>query len=135
MIVADTSVAVAAALRWHEAHKAAVAALTPAKTPLLAHVALETYSVLTRLPPPQRVPADVAHAYLLKTFTFPPLTLPAPDYEELLELAAGEGLGGGAVYDALIAATARRVGATLLTLDRRAVPVYRLTGAQYRLVA
>ena len=48
-----------------------------------------------------------------------------------LNLIAGAAalLIGGAVYDALIAATAREAGATLLTLDARAVRTYRAVGA------
>ena len=58
-----------------------------------------------------------------------------PDgYERLLDLAAAEGIAGGAVYDALVAATAREAGATLLTLDRRAVTTYQLLRVDYRLL-
>ena len=71
MIAVDTSVAVAAALPWHEAHDAARSALPLTKTPLNAQVAIETYSVLTRLLP-QRVSAVVARHYLNDAFTLPP---------------------------------------------------------------
>jgi predicted nucleic acid-binding protein len=134
MIVVDTSVAVATALPWHEAHANAVAALPRAKTALLAQVAVETYSVLTRLPPPQRVSADIAHAYLRETYAFPPLVLTRAGHDKLLARAAGESIVGGAVYDALVAAAAREARATLLTLDRRAVPTYERMGVQYRLI-
>jgi predicted nucleic acid-binding protein len=135
MIAVDTSVAVAAALRWHEAHAAALAALPETKTTLLAQVGLETYSVLTRLPPPQRVPASLARDYLSQMFTLPPLTLTPEGYRGLLDLAAAEGITGGAVYDALVGATAREAGATLLTLDRRAAATYQLLRVDYRLAA
>jgi predicted nucleic acid-binding protein len=131
----DTSVAVAAALPWHESHTAARSALSRAKTPLLAQVAVETYSVLTRLPPPQRVPASVARDYLRETFARPPLTLAPDGYVRLLDVAAAEGIAGGALYDALIAATAGEAGAMLLTLDRRAVATYQALRVDYRLVA
>ena len=134
MKVVDTSVAVAAALPWHEAHRAALPAVR-GKTPLLGQVAIETYSVLTRLPPPQRVPPPLAHAYLTETFTLPPIVLPKTDYEPLIALAAAERIAGGAVYDAFVAATARGAGATLLTLDRRAVPTYQLLGLEYELLS
>ena len=134
MIAVDTSVAVAAALPWHEAHAAALSALPRAKTPLLAQVAVETYSVLTRLPPPQRVPASVARDYLTETFALPPLVLPPDRYGPLLDLAAEKGIAGGAVYDALVGATARETGAKLLTLDRRAVATYQLLEVDYQLV-
>ena len=48
--------------------------------------------------------------------------------------AADTGLAGGAIYDALIAATARHAGATLLTRDRRARPVYERVGVRHELV-
>ncbi len=134
MIVVDTSVAVAAALPWHEAHAAALSALPRKKTPLLAQVAIETYSVLTRLPPPQRVPAAVARDYLSETFVLPPVVLPRDGYERVLDIAATRGITGGAVYDALVGATAHEAGATLLTLDRRAIPTYQLLQVDYRLV-
>ena len=133
MNTADTSVAVAAALPWHEAHAVARSALRR-KTPLVAQVAVEAYSVLTRLPPPQRVPAAIARDYLKETFSFPPLVLAPGGYTRLLELAAAEAVTGGAVYDALVAATARDAGATLITLDRRAVVTYQLVGVDYKLL-
>lgn len=134
MIVIDTSVAVAAAAPWHARHTVAAAAFPARETHLVAHVAVETYSVLTRLPPPQRVPAAIARAYLLQTFVTPTITLSAEGYDELLEAAARARITGGAVYDALVAATARAAGATLLTLDERAVATYQVIGVEYRLL-
>lgn len=134
MNAVDTSVAVAAALPWHESHAAARSALAGTRTPLLAQVGVETYSVLTRLPPPQRVPTSVAWDYLKEMFVLPPLALGSDGYERLLGLAASESIAGGALYDALVGATAREAGATLLTLDRRAVITYRLLRVDHRLV-
>ena len=132
MIVIDTSVAVPAALPWHVAHRAAHSGLPAGKTKAIAHVVLETYSVLTRLPPPERVTAGVASTFLRELFELPPLVLPATKYFDLLDLAAAGGITGGAVYDAVVASTAVHAGATLLTRDRRAVPTYRRVGAAYR---
>jgi predicted nucleic acid-binding protein len=130
----DTSVAVAAALPWHESHVAARSALAGTKPLLLAQVAVETYSVLTRLPPPQRVPTSVAWDYLRETFALPPLVLAPDGYERVLAVAAAERIAGGALYDALVAATAHEAGATLLTLDRRAVTIYQLLRVDHELV-
>jgi predicted nucleic acid-binding protein len=135
LIVVDTSVAVPAALPEHVAHRSAHDALQDEQTRAIAHVAVETYSVLTRLPRPQRVAPDHARAYLADTFAFPPLVLAPAAYGGLLDLAAAEGITGGALYDAVVAATAAEAGATLLTRDRRAVPTYRLVGAEYRFLA
>jgi predicted nucleic acid-binding protein len=134
VIVVDTSVAVAAALPWHESHEAARSALPRRKAPLLAQVAVETYSVLTRLPPPQRVAPALAADYLSETFALPPVVLSPDGHERLLGLAAGAPIIGGAVYDALVGATANEAGATLLTLDRRATAAYRLLGVDYQVI-
>jgi predicted nucleic acid-binding protein len=135
VIAVDTSVAVAAALPWHESHAAARSALPNARTTLIAQVAVETYSVLTRLPHSQRVPAAVARDYLNQAFILPPLVLVPDSYTRLIDIAVEEGITGGAVYDAIVAATAREAGATLLTLDRRAIATYQRLGADYQLVA
>jgi predicted nucleic acid-binding protein len=132
VIVLDTSVAVPAALPWHAAHRLARGALPAAKTRVIAQVAIETYSVLTRLPPPQRVTAGLARDYLRETFEFPPLCPAEKTYSDLLDRVAGEEITGGAVYDAIVAATAAESGATLLTRDRRATPTYRRVGVAYR---
>jgi predicted nucleic acid-binding protein len=134
VIAVDTSVAVAAALPWHEDHGAVRGALPCGRTTAIAQVVVETYSVLTRLPPGQRVPAGVARDYLREAFALPPLVLARESYRRLIELAADQGITGGAVYDAIVAATAREAGATLLTLDRRAIPIYERVGADYRFV-
>jgi predicted nucleic acid-binding protein len=62
--------------------------------------------------------------FLAERFAEPPLVLPARAYLELVQAAARTGLAGGSVYDALIAATTRHAGATLLSRDQRARPVY-----------
>lgn len=133
MIAADSSVTVPAALRSHEAHAAAAVAI-PADAALIAQVAMETYSVLTRLPRERRITSGNALEFLSRSFRLPPLPLSAGGYGRLLELAASNAIVGGAVYDAVVAATALEHGATLLTLDRRAERVYRLVGVDYRFV-
>jgi len=44
------------------------------------------------------------------------------------------GVAGGAVYDALVAATVKHASATLVTRDRRAVPVYEAIGVRYEVL-
>jgi predicted nucleic acid-binding protein len=133
VIAIDTSVAVAALASWHEQHGPAHAAVARG-TRLIAQVAVETYAVLTRLPPPHRMPPELVLEFLRKAFSGAPLTLPPSDYLTLLTTVAAEGITGGAVYDGLIAATATLAGATLLTLDQRALPVYRSLGARVELL-
>lgn len=53
MKAVDSSVVIAAFATWHEYHVIARKAMT-ARPRLIAHAAVESYSVLTRLPPPHR---------------------------------------------------------------------------------
>lgn len=133
MITADTSVIVARALAWHESHDLARRALGATRIRLPEHVLVESYSVLTRLPPPNRVRADIAVEHLRSAYAAP-LRPPRADAKELLALAATSGIAGGAVYDALVAWTAQASKATLLTLDRRATVTYDRVGVDYRIL-
>ncbi|WP_291982602.1 PIN domain-containing protein [Luteitalea sp.] len=133
MIAVDTSVMVAAFASWHEGHTAA-AAVVAGRPRIPAHVVIETFSVLTRLPPPHRAPADVVEAFLAHCLGEAPLVLPARSHLGLIEMASREGLTGGAVYDALIAATVLHAGATLVTRDQRARRVYDCVRVPYELL-
>ena len=63
-------------------------------------------------------------AFLAARFSDAPLVLPARGHMGLIEMASREGLTGGAIYDALIAATVLHAGATLVTRDQRARVTY-----------
>lgn len=127
MKAVDSSVAVAAFASWHESHESARAAL--AKRPrAIAHAVVETYSVLTRLPPPHRALPSIAHEFLAERFDEPLLSLSAAGYREFLATIASAPILGGSTYDALIAYTAIEHGATLVTLDRRAAVTYEAVG-------
>jgi len=130
----DTSVVVAAFASWHEGHVAALAALKGSPR-LPAHVATEAYSVLTRLPPPHRMPPATVVSFLVDRFDEPWLILPPAAHAAFLREAAEKAITGGALYDALIGATVRHAGATLLTRDRRAARVYDSVGVTFRFVA
>jgi predicted nucleic acid-binding protein len=129
----DTSVVVAGFAAWHEAHAPAARALAR-KPRIPAHVLVESFSVLTRLPPPHRAPADLVASFLLARFPAAPLILPPVAYAALLKEITSAGLSGGSVYDAVIAATVRSAGATLLTRDGRARTVYDRLGVRYEVV-
>ncbi len=123
---ADSTVIVAALLSWHESHEAARQALEDALSSnslvVPGHVLVESYSVLTRLPPPQRLSSKKALELLEKSFSAlaSPPTLDGQEIWKLLARFAKEGISGGAVYDALIAATAVKASASrLLTLNGR----------------
>jgi predicted nucleic acid-binding protein len=129
----DASVAIAAFASWHEDHTAALRALVPGSR-IPAHAAAETYSVLTRLPEPFRFKPEVARRQIVETFTEPFLTLSARGYRRLIETAPAEGIVGGAIYDAIVAATAREAGETLLTRDRRAHRTYDAVRVRWELI-
>ena len=134
MSTPDTSVLIAAFSRWHESYLQARDALEGA-TAVGAHAALECMSVLTRLPVPQRTPPQLVVSFLNAHFSGPKLVLGSDGYEALLQLSIEHSITGGAVYDALIALTAKGAGMTLLTLDQRAVATYQATGVDFELIA
>jgi hypothetical protein len=65
--VVDTSVVVAAFASWHAQHEAADNAIDGGAR-LVAHCALEAFSVLTRLPPPFRATAPFVRDFLADRF-------------------------------------------------------------------
>lgn len=133
MIAVDSSVAIAGFASWHEQHATARKVL--ARSPrLVAHAALETYSVLTRLPPPHRTQADLVSAFLTSRFPDHLLCLPDNQYRELIASLAERQILGGRVYDALIGMTAAAHGATLVSLDRRAALMYEAVGVGVELL-
>ena len=123
MKAADTSLVVAAFASWHEAHEAARRALDGGLR-LPEHCALETYSVLTRLPPPHRAPGEVVRDFLKARFPEPLLRLSPAAYRAFVLGLAEREIAGGAAYDALVAATAAEHDAELVSCDRRASAVY-----------
>ena len=114
------------------AHEAAVAALAAHEASLISHVAFETTAALSRMPEGQRVAAAVVVDWLERRFPEPWLALPAQQGRVALRAAVAQGARGGALYDALIAATAVHHEVTLVSADRRAAPVYAALGAEVR---
>ena len=133
MKAADTSVVVAAFASWHENHQAARRALDGGLR-LVEHCALETYSVLTRLPPPHRTSGGVVRDFLTARFPQPFLRLREAAYKDFILGLPDQGVSGGAAYDALVAATAASCDAVLITCDRRALPVYERYGVRTQLL-
>ncbi|MBB5785742.1 PIN domain-containing protein [Jiangella mangrovi] len=133
MIVVDSSVVIAGFASWHEHHLVSLKAL--ARNPrLVAQAAVESYSVLTRLPPPHRALPGLVHDFLADRFAEPYLGLSERGYRALLATAANGLILGGQTYDALIAFTAAEHDATLVSLDRRAVTAYETVGASVELL-
>ena len=80
------------------------------------HALLECFSVLTRMPPPYRVDPETAERLLLENFSqdaeIPPVG-PELLWSSIRELVS-QGMGGGKVYDAVIARASFHAGATVL---------------------
>jgi len=123
----DTSVAIALAVEDHEAHAATLEALRGRQLGLAGHAWFETYSVLTRLPGPQRRSPTDALALLVNNF---PATgfLDTPAAAALGAEVARLGISGGSICDALVGAAARQHGRVLVSADARARAVYEALG-------
>lgn len=123
-LLVDTSVAVALVVADHAHHEATTEALGDRPLGLAGHAAFETFSVLTRLPPPaRRTPVTVAR---LLAVGFPDTRfLGAEAAASLLAQLASRGIAGGSVYDALVGAVASEHGLALVSRDLRAMETYR----------
>ena len=133
-LLVDTSVAVALVVVDHESHGAAANALRGRRLGLAGHAAFETYSVLTRLPPPLRLTPAAAVRVLAENFPASRF-LGVPATRSLLREMAGLGIAGGAVYDALIGAAAAEHRVRLATRDVRALETYRAVSAEVDLLS
>lgn len=132
-LLVDTSVAIALVVADHECHDSVLSELSDSTLGLAGHAAFETYSVLTRMPPPIRRPADLVSELIRANF---PATrfLGARAAERALREVASLGVTGGSVYDALVAAVAREHDLPLATRDIRALDTYRAFGANLRVM-
>ncbi len=130
----DTSAAIPFLVQGHDDHEFTYAALHSRELGLAGHAAFETYSVLTRLPPPAR--QDTASATRLISVNFPHsrFLTPAAAAGLLADLSAHR-VAGGSVYDALVGAAAREHDLLLATRDRRALEIYRALGVRVELLA
>jgi predicted nucleic acid-binding protein len=133
VITCDTSVLVAGFARWHTDHKTAAAAIRRVGA-IVDHVAVETFSVLTRLPPPRRVPAHLVTTFLEGHFPDSVPRLASAPSTDILDTALRAGISGGAIYDLVVALAAHRRSAMLLSLDRRAAATYDAAGVDYELL-
>jgi predicted nucleic acid-binding protein len=128
----DSSLLIPAVAPWHTEHARVDRALGRiVELRMIGHVVLETYSWLTRNRP--RTLPRVA-AGLVGALPGPLLVLSPAGHVRVLELAGTNGLMGGAMYDALIAATALEADARLLSRDERAARTYEAIGVSFELV-
>ncbi len=88
---------------------------------LAAHSVAELYSVLTRLPPPRRMRGADALTLIEGNWSnAPAVHLTARETWEAVRIAERLGVTGGQTYDALIARSALKAGAsTILTWNVR----------------
>ncbi len=132
MTAVDTSVVLPALLSWHEHHESCRSATQGAALP--AHVGLESYSVMTRLPSPHRVSPATAAALIEGWFSGRRLLAPERLQRELVVTVSELGIAGGSVYDALVGLTAKAANEELLSRDERAVRTYKALGVSFRLL-
>ena len=131
--VADTSVIVAAALGSGSGHAGCRAAIRTADAAAAGHAWIESFSVLTRLPPDVRLSgADAAR--VLGSVVPTTRHLSARDQAGFATWVRQSGVVGGAVYDALVGWVARCAELPLLTRDTRALPTYRRLGIETLLI-
>lgn len=121
----DTNVVIAALLGWHDHHEVAKRLLNmaldeePAILP--TRVLVESFSVLTRSPAPNRIAPRRALALLSESLraVTQVVDFPAAERWHLLHEAVGDDAAGGAVYDAEIVRMAVAAGARgIVTLNR-----------------
>ncbi len=121
----DTSVIVAALVEPHQAHGRSVGWLKKARAgefewAIAAHSLAEAYAVLTTLPLKPRISPSIALRLLSENVlgSAEVVSLSSAEYQTAVKKVSEEGLMGGVVYDALIAAAAKKSGADkLFTLD------------------
>ena len=116
----DTSCLVAAVCSWHEHHAATAEDLARRskrreEMAIAAPALLETYAVLTRLPPPYRLrPADALEAVEGSWGGIEVVAVPAAETWDLLRTLPTRRVAGGASYDAVIVACARKARVDLI---------------------
>jgi predicted nucleic acid-binding protein len=134
VIAPDSSVVVASLSEWHPLYQASQAALLGGDRRLIGHVAFECVGTISRMPEPYRAGPTVVLEALGNDYPSTWLALDADGQRRALWAAVRRGVYGGALYDALIAATAHEHGATLLSADRRALPAYEAVGVDVAFV-
>lgn len=117
----DTSVLVPALAQNHPRHAQAIGWLDAAREGrlelvLTSHALAETYSVLTSIPlKPRLSPATVWTALSVSVLNHAAFVdLGRQDYAVVIEGLVASGLGGGLIYDGLIARAAERAGVVQL---------------------
>ena len=117
----------------HVAHATTYAALVGRSKGLAGHAVFETYSVLTRLAPPDRLTPQAAQRLIEVNFPHSRF-LSSKGAGALVAQLSSSAVSGGAVYDALVAAAAVEHGLRLVSRDTRAAGTYRAMGVDLELL-
>lgn len=134
MQVIDTSIVIGAVVHSDPAIKSRCRDVIDDSPGATAHVLAESYASLTALPGNLRLTPAAARRLLGDMFPQDPMTLSAQGHLRALDLMSGAGVPGGAIYDCLIAETAREHGAHIVSLDARAARTYALAGVDFTLL-
>ena len=117
----DSNVLIALICDWHVQHVRTLESyqgwIAQGATPVIAlHSMLECYSVLTRIPAPRRLSPTVTKQILEENFAREAvITVVKPErLWHIIDALARLDLGGGRIYDALIAHSITQAGATVL---------------------
>jgi hypothetical protein len=129
----DSSAALALMNPGHALRGAVAERVRGFRLGLAGHAAYETYSVLTRWPPPHRISAAVAQRVIEANF---PATrhLDADHSSSALAVLATAGVAARAVVDGLVALAARADDQLLITCDQRALSTYRALGVRLEIL-
>jgi len=134
ILLLDSSAALALVNPGHVLRAAVAARVRGLGLGLAGHAAYETYSVLTRWPPPHRISAAVAHQMIETNFPATRHLDPNQGASALSALAA-VGVAAGAVYDGLVALAALAEDQLLISCDQRAVSTYRAVGVRFEILS
>lgn len=132
LLAPDSSVLVAGYDLEHVFHAEAELALAVVRRTgvLIAHTIAETFAVLTA--GPYAGDPTVVLTFLGQFRANPTAGVRPEEYPAAIRELAVAGVFGGALYDGLIAIGARRAGAVLVSLDRRAAGTYARCGVDSR---
>lgn len=124
-VALDTSCIIPLVSAWHDHHERTVRAvhlIPDSHLIVCSHVMLESFSVLTRLPSPYRLGPREAEQMLEENFgeALPATDLGRKQVWGAIRSVAQFHIGGGKVYDAIVAYSSFRAGAArLLTWNVR----------------
>ena len=113
----DTNVLVAAVIKQHIDHERSFVVLDRVQTgkdegAISAHSLAEMYVVITKLPVPYRHTPEQALLSIEENVLkhFKTVSLSGNDYATVLRDAAGTGIQGGTIYDAILLKSAAKAG-------------------------